>query len=231
MSAIVRQELITAATKRSFRITQAQPSAGRKKRARFIPARRSRCSARFSKPVRLAGSLLFGAALLAGCAGQRSPVIPDPAEAGTYLGRPPYNRPYRVRGRTYYPLPTSAGYRERGIASWYGAESGNRTAMGVRFDPNGLTAAHKSLPLPTRVRVTNLRNGRSVEVLVNDRGPFAKGRLIDLSRGAARAIGMRGLAEVEVAALSYDAAAPEREQAVGFFQRLFGGLISGMAAR
>ena len=70
--------------------------------------------------------------------------------------------------------------------------------MGVRFNPQGLSAAHKTLPLPSRVRVTNLRNGRSVVLVVNDRGPFVKNRLIDLSQGAARAIGVKGLAQVEV---------------------------------
>jgi peptidoglycan lytic transglycosylase len=70
--------------------------------------------------------------------------------------------------------------------------------MGTRFKPGGLSAAHKTLPLPSRVRVTNLRNGLYVDVLVNDRGPFKKGRLIDLSEGAAKKIGLRGQAEVEV---------------------------------
>ncbi|MGZ8196260.1 MAG: septal ring lytic transglycosylase RlpA family protein, partial [Methylosarcina sp.] len=92
----------------------------------------------------------------------------------------------------------AVGYREYGIASWYGSESGNRTAMGVRFRPHGISAAHKTLPLPTKVRVTNLQNGKSVVVVVNDRGPFKKGRLIDLSQGAARKIGIRGLARVKV---------------------------------
>ncbi|SEF59216.1 septal ring lytic transglycosylase RlpA family protein [Nitrosomonas ureae] len=110
----------------------------------------------------------------------------------------PYNKPYKVRGVTYYPLRTAVGYREVGHASWYGSESGNRTAMGTRFVPHGLTAAHKTLPLPSRVRVTNLKNGRQVDVLVNDRGPFMKGRIIDLSRGAAQKIGLHGVDEVKI---------------------------------
>ncbi len=109
-----------------------------------------------------------------------------------------YNRPYKVKGHTYYPMASAAGYREYGIASWYGPESGNRTSMGTRFKPQGLSAAHKTLPLPCKVRVTNLQNGRSIVVLVNDRGPFKKNRLIDLSQGAARKIGIRGLARVKV---------------------------------
>lgn len=113
-----------------------------------------------------------------------------------------YNRPYRVNGRTYYPLKSARGYRERGIASWYGWESGNRTAMGTRFNPRALTAAHRTLPLPSKVKVTNLKNRRSVVVTVNDRGPFVKGRLIDLSYGAAKALRLNGLAPVVVEALN-----------------------------
>ncbi len=97
-------------------------------------------------------------------------------------------------------MRSAVGYSERGIASWYGSESGNRTAMGARFNPQGLTAAHRTLPLPTKVKVTNLRNGRSVNVIVNDRGPFKRNRIIDLSHGAAKRIGLdkQGLAEVKV---------------------------------
>jgi rare lipoprotein A len=109
-----------------------------------------------------------------------------------------YNRPYRVRGKTYYPMRSASGYSEYGMASWYGSESGNRTAMGTHFRPHGLTAAHKTLPLPTKVRVTNLHNGRSVDVIVNDRGPFKKGRIIDLSRGAAKQIGLNGVGKVKI---------------------------------
>lgn len=88
---------------------------------------------------------------------------------------------------------------ESGMASWYG--SGARTANGESFNPSGLTAAHRSLPFGTRVRVTNLANGRSVVVRINDRGPFIGGRVIDLSKGAASVIGMlgSGVARVSVA--------------------------------
>lgn len=92
----------------------------------------------------------------------------------------------------------------RGIASFYGYDgSGNRTATGERFNPEGMTAAHRTLPFGTRVRVTNTRNGRSVVVRINDRGPFIRGRVIDLSYGAARVLGMlgRGLAPVKVEVL------------------------------
>ncbi|WP_298952452.1 septal ring lytic transglycosylase RlpA family protein [uncultured Methylobacterium sp.] len=88
----------------------------------------------------------------------------------------------------------SAAQAQDGRASWYA--SGSRTANGERFNPNGLTAAHRSLPFGTRVRVVNQTNGRAVVVRINDRGPFAHGRIIDLSRGSARAIGMSGISRV-----------------------------------
>ncbi|HBV20637.1 MAG TPA: septal ring lytic transglycosylase RlpA family lipoprotein [Nitrosomonas sp.] len=134
----------------------------------------------------------------------RAPVPTTTPTKTTTIPKPspnaPYNRAYTVRGKTYHPMRSAIGYSERGIASWYGSESGNRTAMGARFNPQGLTAAHKTLPLPTKVRVTNLHNGRSVDVIVNDRGPFKRNRVIDLSHGAAKRIGLdkQGLAEVKV---------------------------------
>lgn len=115
--------------------------------------------------------------------------------------------PYVVRGRRYRPMSIheAANYREIGIASWYGEETrrqrgGTMTANGEVFNPALPTAAHKYLPLPTHVRVTNLQNGRSIIVRVNDRGPFIKGRIIDLSSGAARRLGYynKGTARVLV---------------------------------
>lgn len=110
----------------------------------------------------------------------------------------PYNKPYKVKGKHYYPMQSATQYIEHGTASWYGQESGDLTSTGARFRPQGLTAAHKTLPLPSKVRVTNLSNGRSIEVIVNDRGPFKDDRLIDLSQGAAKKIGLKGLAEVKI---------------------------------
>lgn len=92
------------------------------------------------------------------------------------------------------PLPASAG--QHGIASVYSESEGTRTASGVRLRDGALTAAHRSLPFGTRVRVTNPRNGRSVVVTITDRGPFVRGRVIDLTSGGARALGFRGLAPV-----------------------------------
>ena len=104
--------------------------------------------------------------------------------------------PYVVKGKRYVPMSMKEArtYREKGIASWYGDETrrqkgGHMTANGEAFDPNGLSAAHKHLPLPVHVRVTNLENRRSIIVRVNDRGPFIEGRIIDLSAGAARRLG------------------------------------------
>lgn len=115
--------------------------------------------------------------------------------------------PYVVRGRRYVPMTVARAqtYRETGVASWYGMETyrqrgGHMTANGEAFNPNGLSAAHKHLPLPTFVRVTNLSNRRSIVVRVNDRGPFVDGRIIDLSAGAAKKLGFykKGTARVRV---------------------------------
>jgi rare lipoprotein A len=101
-------------------------------------------------------------------------------------------QPYEIGGVTYYPREDYS-YDETGIASWYGPGfEGKNTANGETFDPNELTAAHRTLPMPSLVRVTNLDNGRSVVVRVNDRGPFAHGRIIDLSRRAAQLLDMHG---------------------------------------
>ncbi len=112
--------------------------------------------------------------------------------------------PYIVFGKTYHIMPSSMGYLEIGLASWYGRKfHGRPTSNGERFDMHALSAAHKSLPLPTMVRVTNLDNGRSITLRVNDRGPFHDERLIDLSYQAAVALGFadKGLAPVVVEAL------------------------------
>ncbi|AEI37104.1 MAG: septal ring lytic transglycosylase RlpA family protein [Zymomonas mobilis subsp. pomaceae] len=110
------------------------------------------------------------------------------------------NRPYNVGGVTYVPKD-DPHYNEVGYASWYGDDfAGHPTAIGEKFSPNGISAAHKTLPLPCYVEVTNLETGRHLVVRVNDRGPFVQGRIIDLSRGAARALGIekKGTARVRV---------------------------------
>jgi rare lipoprotein A len=169
---------------------------------------------------------LCAAALLAGCASRvevpearRGAVVNPPtgAQARSQRGNPPF---YDVFGKRYFVMPTSDGYVERGVASWYGPDFHKQmTSSGDRYDMYGMTAAHKTLPLPTWVEVTNLENGRHVTVKVNDRGPFVKGRIIDLSYGAAKALDMirAGTARVEVRALgapSRTASTPEALQAV-----------------
>ncbi len=112
--------------------------------------------------------------------------------------------PYTVNGETYTVLPGHSGYKERGIASWYGAKfDGHATSNGEIFDLYKATAAHKTLPIPSYATVTNLVNGRKVVVRINDRGPFHADRLIDLSYAAAVKLGFahEGTAEVEVAVI------------------------------
>lgn len=112
-------------------------------------------------------------------------------------------RPYTVRGQTFVPAADPT-YDMLGYATWYGPESGGKTANGERFRPDWITAAHTTLPLPTYVEVTALQTGRRIIVRINDRGPFIKGpRIIDLSRGAAAQLGIKaiGLAAVRVRAI------------------------------
>ncbi|TLZ15543.1 MAG: septal ring lytic transglycosylase RlpA family protein, partial [Gammaproteobacteria bacterium] len=131
--------------------------------------------------------------------------VPDAvprAEPRSAHGNPPF---YGVLGRRYFVLATADGYLERGVASWYGPTfHGGNTSSGEPYDMYGMTAAHKTLPLPSYARVTNLRNGRSVVVRINDRGPFVANRLIDLSYTAAAKLDMvrDGTTLVEVRALT-----------------------------
>ncbi len=133
--------------------------------------------------------------------------IPDAVPRHEVRTRAGNANPYTVLGKTYHLLPDSRGYREVGVASWYGMKfHGRPTANGERYDVFGMTAAHRTLPIPSYVRVTNLANGRSVVVRVNDRGPFHDNRIIDLSWVAARKLGFadRGTARVEVVAVHAD---------------------------
>jgi rare lipoprotein A len=176
---------------------------------------------RFLKQLLLAAA---AAALLAGCAGEPSKVgepedgpssmdlspedVADAVPRAEPLARYGNHSPYEVFGRKYHLLPSSEGYHERGIASWYGSKfHGRRTSSGEPYDMHLATAAHKSLPLPTYAEVTNLDNGRKVIVKINDRGPFKDGRIIDLSYGAALRLGMipTGTARVEVRAIDVEA--------------------------
>ena len=130
--------------------------------------------------------------------------FPMPCRSSEPLSR--YGNPesYVVYGKTYHTLSSSKGYKERGAASWYGTKfHGKRTSSGEPYDLYAMTAAHKTLPLPTYVEVTNLKNGRTVIVKVNDRGPFHDDRLIDLSYAAAAKLDILpyGTGEVEVRAI------------------------------
>ena len=116
--------------------------------------------------------------------------LPDAVPRREVVFRPSL-KPYRVGRKWYRPMPPGKSYREKGMASWYGRKfHGRKTANGERYDMYAMTAAHRTLPLPSYVRVTNRRNGRSVIVRVNDRGPFKKNRIIDLSYAAAKKLGI-----------------------------------------
>lgn len=130
--------------------------------------------------------------------------IPEPVPRKEPLSKTG-NSPYVALGERYVPMPSADGYRKRGTASWYGKQfHGRRTSSGERYDMYKVTAAHRTLPLPSYARVTNLRNGRSIIVRVNDRGPFLHDRLIDLSYAAAHKLGIikRGTGRVEVRAIT-----------------------------
>ncbi len=166
--------------------------------------------------------------LLAACsAPPRRPPLPVPPQpAGDALpreeprarsGNPPF---YEVGGQRYVVLASAAGYVEQGVASWYGPDfHGKRTATGETYDMDAMTGAHPTLPLPAWVRVTNLQNGRNVFVRLNDRGPFARNRIIDLSRKAALELDMvrAGTALVEVRSLVAGEAPPAPPAANHFF--------------
>lgn len=128
--------------------------------------------------------------LLSACSGGPGPKPPAP---GVKVGKP-----YVIDGQTYYP-EYDPHYDRTGMASWYGPGfHGEKTANGERFDQDELTAAHPTLPMPSLVRVTNLENGRSAVIRINDRGPFKDSRLIDLSRASAKTLGVTGLSKVRV---------------------------------
>ena len=138
----------------------------------------------------LCGSVLL---LFYGC----STVAPPPTT-------PKHPKPYKIGKNWYQPLPHARDFRQRGKASWYGRKfHGRKTSNGETYNMYAMTAAHKTLPFNTYVRVRNLKNSRKIEVRINDRGPFARGRIIDLSYAAAKKLGIvgPGTATVEIVAL------------------------------
>lgn len=178
---------------------------------------------------RAAGLLLAATLVMQGCSSKpasKPTVTAKPAPSGVYRqsqndGAPWWDKdvsgipdavptphygpvkaaPYEVLGKKYYPIQSANNYRENGTASWYGTKfHGLKTANGEEYDLYGMTAAHKTLPLPSYVRVTNLDNGRTVVLRVNDRGPFYSDRIIDLSFAAAKKLGYaeKGVARVRV---------------------------------
>lgn len=154
------------------------------------------------------GGMILAAVSLAGCA--ETTLVSNTSKIATedQNGIPPYKlgKPYQIEGAWYYPK-VDYDYSETGIASWYGPDfHGKSTANGEIFDQNALTAAHKTLPMPTIVRVTNLENGRSIEVRINDRGPFKNNRVIDLTRRGAQLLGFegQGTARVKVQVMKED---------------------------
>ena len=124
--------------------------------------------------------------------------LPEPVPRAEPLNRGA-NKPYTVMGQNFVPLTPGTAYREEGIASWYGRKfQGKATAIGETYDMFKLTAAHPTLPIPSYARVTNLANGRSIVVRINDRGPFKKGRVMDLSYAAAYRLGYNNLGSASV---------------------------------
>lgn len=173
------------------------------------------------------GLPLCVAALLAGCASGPEPrtatpsqrdgapaqapadlaTLPDPVPRIEPIRKGGPNKPYEVLGQSYEPIAEDVPWREQGLASWYGTKfHGRRTASGELFSMYGLTAAHRTLPIPSYARVRHLKTGKSIIVRINDRGPFHASRVIDLSYAAAVKLGMAsaGNAQVEVTRLTFD---------------------------
>nr|CBX29186.1 RlpA-like lipoprotein [uncultured Desulfobacterium sp.] len=141
--------------------------------------------------------------MLFSCSGGRQPV----SISTKYPPPTGYPKPYQVFGKWYQPIPDSKGYHERGTASWYGEDfHGKKTSNGETYNMHDMTAAHKTLPLGTIVKVLNLDTNKEIIVRVNDRGPFVKDRIIDLSHEAAKRIGIvgPGTGSVEIAAIGQE---------------------------
>jgi rare lipoprotein A (peptidoglycan hydrolase) len=156
-----------------------------------------------ARGIFVCGALLSSLLLASGVSSAAEPKK-SAAPATTSVRAAGNPRFYDELGKRYHVLASRNGYRERGVASWYGRPfHGRPTSSGERYDMNEMTAAHTTLPLPTWVEVTNLNNGKRVIVKVNDRGPFVEKRLIDLSHAAANALDIvrTGTARVEVRAL------------------------------
>jgi rare lipoprotein A len=144
--------------------------------------------------------VLSTALILTACSGKKPATAPDGGKVKAS------QRPYTVMGKRYEPLKTHVGFTQEGIASWYGKDfHGKKTSNGEVYDMHAMTAAHKTLPLGVFVKVRNKENGHEAVVRVNDRGPFVKNRIIDLSYSAAKKLGVdaKGTAPVRIEALGY----------------------------
>lgn len=182
---------------------------------------------RSTAPLLKWGLSLCLAALLSGCASGPSPQTASPSQSDGAPAEPPAdlaaqpdavprvepihkggpNKPYEVLGQSYEPVVEDVPWHERGLGSWYGRKfHGRRTASGELFSMYGMTAAHRTLPIPSYARVRHVQSGKSVIVRINDRGPFHASRVIDLSYAAAVKLGMvsSGSAQVEVTRLTFD---------------------------
>jgi rare lipoprotein A len=139
--------------------------------------------------------------LFSACGGGYTTRVIDTPETRQMKG---HQRPYSVNGRRFDPLPSHKGFSQQGLASWYGRDfHGKKTSSGEIYDMHAMTAAHKTLPMGTLVKVTNKDNGREAVVRINDRGPFVRGRIIDVSYAAAKRLGLvnTGTAPVRIEAL------------------------------
>ena len=162
---------------------------------------------KFYKPLAIVLTLF----LFTGCATRQVPKEPNYVRFTPQGKRlpdrskvPPTQKPYQVNGKSYYPIPSAYGYTETGIASWYGSKfHGRKTSDGETYNMYANTAAHKTLPMNTHLLVENLVNGRKAIVRINDRGPFVRGRIIDMTLTGARKLGMlkNGTARVRLTAL------------------------------
>lgn len=166
--------------------------------------------------------LLICLLLAAGCARtiHSTPPTDRRPEADRKTAPPATSRPYVINGKRYTPITSAAGFSENGIASWYGKKfHGRKTANGEIYNMYAMTAAHKTLPMNTWVRVYNLENNRRIDVRINDRGPFVTGRIVDLSYTGAKKLGMadQGTAKVKLVALGRATAySPTTSQPTGY---------------
>jgi rare lipoprotein A len=159
-------------------------------------------------PARSLLAILMAGSILISCGGKKPPMPKEPGKQKAT------QKPYTVLGKRYEPLKTHVGFTQEGVASWYGKDfHGKKTSNGEIYDMHAMTAAHKTLPLGVFVKVRNKENGQETLVRVNDRGPFVKNRIIDLSYAAAKKLGVdiKGTAPVRIEALGYRASGASGE--------------------